>query len=82
MGEPSGGAPNQWGDRNPIELPTVGLTAYVAAVYVEVAGDRRHAVSPRTCWSSPRPPTSWPAAIPRYAARPLTALNSSAQSLG
>jgi len=35
------------GDRNPIELPTIGLTAYVAAVYVEVVpGDRRHAVSP------------------------------------
>jgi hypothetical protein len=47
VGEPSGGAPNQWGDRNPIELPTIGLTAYVAAVYVEVVpGDRRHAVSP------------------------------------
>ena len=47
VGEPSGGSPNQWGDRNPIELPTVGLTAYVAAVYVEVVpGDRRHAVRP------------------------------------
>ena len=47
VGEPSGGAPNQWGDRNPIELPTAGLTAYVAAVYVEVVpGDRRPAVRP------------------------------------
>jgi hypothetical protein len=47
VGEPSGGAPNQWGDRNPIGLPIVGLTAYVAAVYVEVVpGDRRHTVRP------------------------------------
>ena len=47
VGEPSGGAPNQWGDRNAIELPVVGLTAYVAAVYVEVAPrDRRDAVQP------------------------------------
>ena len=47
VGEPSGGAPNQWGDRNQIDLPVVGLTAYVAAQYVEVVrGDRRHAVQP------------------------------------
>jgi hypothetical protein len=47
VGEPSGGAPNQWGDRNPIVLPTVGLTAYVAAVYVEVVpGDKRGTVRP------------------------------------
>ncbi len=47
VGEPSGGAPNQWGDRNPIELPVAGLTAYVAAVYVEIAPrDRRDAVQP------------------------------------
>ena len=47
VGEPSGGAPNQWGDRNQIDLPLAGLTAYVAAQYVEVVrGDRRHAVEP------------------------------------
>lgn len=47
VGEPSGGAPNQWGDRNAIELPVAGLTAYVAAQYVEVVrGDKRHAVMP------------------------------------
>ena len=47
VGEPSGGAPNQWGDRNQIDLPVVGLTAYVAAQYVEVVrGDRRQAVEP------------------------------------
>ena len=47
VGEPSGGAPNQWGDRNAIELSVVGLTAYVAAEYVEaVRGDERHAVLP------------------------------------
>ena len=47
VGEPSGCAPNQWGDRNQIDLPVAGLTAYVAAQYVEVVrGDRRHAVEP------------------------------------
>ena len=47
VGEPTGGAPNQWGDRIPIELPVVGLTAYVAAEWVEVApGDTRLAVEP------------------------------------
>ena len=47
VGEPSGGAPNQWGDRNPIRLPVAGLTAYVAAEWVEVEpSDRRTAVVP------------------------------------
>lgn len=47
VGEPSGGAPNQFGDRIPIELPRAGLTAYVAAEWVEVApGDTRLAVEP------------------------------------
>ena len=47
VGEASGGAPNQWGDRIPIELPRAGLTAYVAAEWVEVApGDTRLAVEP------------------------------------
>ena len=47
VGEPTGGAPNQWGDRNQIDLPVAGLTAYVAVVYVEIAPrDKRHAVQP------------------------------------
>ena len=47
VGEPSGGAPNQWGDRNPIRLPVAGLTAYVAAEWVEVEpSDTRTAVVP------------------------------------
>ena len=47
VGEPSGGSPNQWGDRNPIPLPHAGLTAYVAAEYVEVEHrDTRLAVEP------------------------------------
>ena len=47
VGEPSGGAPNQWGDRIPIPLPRAGLTAYVAAEYVEVEHeDTRLAVEP------------------------------------
>jgi Peptidase family S41 len=47
VGEPSGGAPNQWGDRAPIVLRQIGLTAYVALEYVEVnSRDRRLAVEP------------------------------------
>ena len=47
VGEPSGGAPNQWGDRQAIDLPVVGLTAYVAGYWVEVAPrDKRPAVQP------------------------------------
>jgi Peptidase family S41 len=47
VGEPSGGAPNQWGDRIPIELASAGVTAYVAAEWVEVAPeDDRLAVEP------------------------------------
>jgi hypothetical protein len=47
VGEPSGGAPNQWGDRQSIELPVAGLTAYVAGYWVEVAPrDKRPAVMP------------------------------------
>ena len=36
VGEPTGGSPNQWGDRIPIELPVAGVTAYVATIYHEV----------------------------------------------
>ena len=47
VGEPSGGSPNQFGDRIPVELPRAGLTAYVAAEWVEAApGDTRLAVEP------------------------------------
>jgi hypothetical protein len=47
VGEPTGGAPNQWGDRIPVELASAGVTAYVAAEWVEVApGDERLAVEP------------------------------------
>jgi hypothetical protein len=47
VGEPTGGAPNQWGDRGPIPLPQIGLTAYAALEYVEVnRRDKRLAVEP------------------------------------
>jgi hypothetical protein len=47
VGEPSGGAPNQWGDSAPVELPSVGLTVHVALEDVEVVPqDRRLAVEP------------------------------------
>jgi hypothetical protein len=37
VGEPPGGAPNQWGDSTPLPLPRAGLQAHVSGVYVEVA---------------------------------------------
>ena len=37
VGEPSGGAPNQWGDSRTIVLPRAGLAVHVALYYVEVA---------------------------------------------
>jgi hypothetical protein len=47
VGEPTGGSPNQWGDRQAIELPVAGLQAYVAAYWVEIAPrDTRLAVQP------------------------------------
>jgi len=49
VGEPSGGAPNQWGDNELIELPRVGLTVRVAKsywVYGRGPRDRRVAVVP------------------------------------
>lgn len=47
VGEPTGGSPNQFGDRQPIELPVAGLRAYVAVYWVEIAPrDERLAVEP------------------------------------
>ena len=33
LGEPTGGAPSQWGDSSAVELPAAGLTARVATTY-------------------------------------------------
>ena len=69
----AGGAPNQWGDRNQIDLPLAGLTAYVAAQYVEVVAATGGTRSSPTCaWSPPRP-TSSPAGIAVLAARSRSA---------
>jgi hypothetical protein len=48
VGEPTGGAPNQWGDSAPVALPRAGLTAHVATIYQESGprGDTRLAVEP------------------------------------
>jgi hypothetical protein len=49
VGEPSGGAPNQWGDNELVELPRAGLTVRVANsfwVFGRGAKDRRVAVRP------------------------------------
>ncbi len=48
VGEPSGGAPNQWGDPLPLRLTRAGLTAYVATSYQRYGaqGDTRLAVEP------------------------------------
>jgi len=49
VGEPSGGAPNQWGDSELVELPRAGLTVRVANsfwVYGRGPKDPRVAVQP------------------------------------
>jgi hypothetical protein len=48
VGEPSGGAPSQWGDRTPVELRLAGLRVNVANSYWEFGprGDRRLAIEP------------------------------------
>ena len=47
-GEPTGGAPNQWGDSTVLELASAGLAVRVANQYVQVtkASDRRVTVRP------------------------------------
>jgi C-terminal processing protease CtpA/Prc len=49
VGEPSGGAPNQWGDNELVPLPRAGLTLRVASsywVFGRGQKDRRVAVQP------------------------------------
>jgi len=48
VGEPSGGAPNQWGDSQSLTLTRSGLTAHVATSYQQfaAANDRRLATGP------------------------------------
>ena len=48
VGEPSGSAPNQYGDSVPIELPNSGLKVYVASRYWEksTADDKRLWIEP------------------------------------
>jgi hypothetical protein len=48
VGEPSGGAPSQWGDSVPVELARAGLTVHVATTYWEFGprGDKRLATQP------------------------------------
>jgi hypothetical protein len=56
LGEPTGGAPNQWGDSEPVHLPESGWAAYVPTVYVEKSDpdDPRTAVEPdiAVAWSA------------------------------
>ena len=48
VGEPSGGAPSQWGDSAPVALSRAGLTVHVATSYWEFGprGDKRLATEP------------------------------------
>ena len=48
VGEPTGGAPNQWGDSTVLELSSAGLAVRVANQFVQVtkAGDRRVTIRP------------------------------------
>jgi hypothetical protein len=48
IGEPTGGAPNQWGDNTIVELPVAGVALRLANQYVQVtrAGDERTTIVP------------------------------------
>jgi hypothetical protein len=46
FGEPTGGAPSQWGDSAPIPLPSLGITASTAVEYVGDPDDTRTATNP------------------------------------
>ena len=46
VGEPTGGAPNQFGDHVTIELPHTGITVTSAKVWVEVSADDRPSTGP------------------------------------
>jgi hypothetical protein len=47
VGEPTGGAPNQWGDPVHVVLPVSGLRVAVATVYHErIPGDTRVTTEP------------------------------------
>jgi hypothetical protein len=49
VGEPSGGAPNLYGDPFPVDLPNAGLRAYVARIYWEKStpNDPRLTITPK-----------------------------------
>lgn len=46
FGEPTGGAPSQWGDHAPIPLPSLGVNAGTAVEYVGDPADTRTATNP------------------------------------
>ncbi|HEX7256351.1 MAG TPA: hypothetical protein VF236_10530 [Gaiellaceae bacterium] len=46
FGEPTGGAPSQWGDSAPIPLPSLRINVYTAVEYVGSAADTRVATYP------------------------------------
>lgn len=46
VGEPTGGAPSQWGDSTPIALPSLGITALTAVEYIGEETDTRVATHP------------------------------------
>jgi C-terminal processing protease CtpA/Prc len=49
VGEPSGGAPNLYGDPFPVDLPGAGLRAYVARIYWQKStpNDPRLTITPK-----------------------------------
>jgi hypothetical protein len=48
VGEPAGGSPHQYGDHASVELPSLGVTVYIAPEYVQVLGrdDQRVELAP------------------------------------
>jgi C-terminal processing protease CtpA/Prc len=47
FGEPTGGSPNNYGDAQDVELPTLGVSVFLPTQWVEVVpGDARLSVEP------------------------------------
>jgi Peptidase family S41 len=46
VGEPTGGSPSNWGDSTQVQLPSLGLTAYVATSYQQYGDEGALATEP------------------------------------
>jgi hypothetical protein len=53
VGEPTGGAPSQWGDSAPISMPSIGVTVFTAIQYQGSPEDTRPATYPNIPIATP-----------------------------